>query len=103
MTLFDASAVETTGPRAPVTQAALIQRYFEVSLYLLVLTGFATLATTGKLDVVPLVFVTAALLVRGYLLVQDRHWLIPERWTTYFTLLYVVFYAADFLFLSGSF
>ncbi|PYX38156.1 MAG: hypothetical protein DMG75_04705 [Acidobacteria bacterium] len=49
-----------------------IQRYFEVSLYLLVLTGFGTLASTGGLDLPTVVLVGMALLFRGYLLATRR-------------------------------
>ncbi len=80
-----------------------IERYFEVSLYLLVATGFATLAGTGRLDGLALVMVTSALLLRGYLLLRGIKLAIPERWTSAFTILYVLFYAADYYFLSGAF
>ena len=79
-----------------------IERYFETSLYLLVVTGFITLSSTGKLDLPSLALVTAALLFRGYLLVRGRHLLIPERWTSYLAVVYAVFYLLDFFVLSGS-
>ena len=82
---------------------AVIGRYFEVSLYLLVLTGFATLASTGGLDFPTVVLVGLALFVRGYFLAPGRRILISERWTTYLTLVYVGFYLLDYLVLSGSF
>ena len=80
-----------------------IQRYFEVALYLLVLTGFGTLASTGGLDMVTVVVVGAALLVRGYLLATRRSFIIPERWTNGLTLGYVAFYLADYFLISGAF
>src|SRR5712691_8527357 len=80
-----------------------IQRYFEVSLYLLVLTGFGTLASTSGLDFATVVLVGTALLFRGYLLATRRDFNIPERWTTYLTLAYGAFYLADYFLLSGSF
>src|SRR6266852_6330012 len=49
-----------------------IQRYFEVSLYLLVLTGFGTLASTSGLDFATVVLVGTALLFRGYLFATQR-------------------------------
>jgi len=82
---------------------AAIQRYFEVSLYLLVLTGFATLASTGGLDLPTVLLVGAALLVRGYNLAKRRSVLIPERWTTLLTLAYVAFYLADYVLISRAF
>src|SRR5947208_3568335 len=80
-----------------------IQRYLEVALYLLVLTGFGTLASTGGIDLATILVVGGALLLRGYLLVTKRNWLIPERWTTILTLFYVAFYVADYFLISGAF
>ncbi len=80
-----------------------VERFFETSLYLLVVTGFFTLASTGRLDALPLILVTSALLFRGYLLVRNVKLAIPERWTSYFTVAYVVFYLADFFLLSQNF
>ncbi len=80
-----------------------LQRYFEVALYLLVLTGFGTLASTGGLGVGTVLLVSAALAVRGYLLFQRRAWLVPERWTTFLTVGYVAFYLADYFLISGGF
>jgi transglutaminase-like putative cysteine protease len=87
---------------APGLRPAL-DRFFEISLYLLVATGFFTLAGTGRLDALSLVVVSTALFWRGYLLLRDRRVVIPERWTSYLTLLYVAFYVFDFFFLSASF
>ena len=80
-----------------------LQRYFEVALYLLVFTGFGTLASTGGLGVGTVLLVSSALLFRGYLLFQGRAWLIPERWTAFLTLGYVAFYLADYFLISGGF
>ncbi len=80
-----------------------LQRYFEVALYLLVFTGFGTLASTGGLGVGTVLLVSSALLLRGYLLFQGRAWLIPERWTAFLTLGYVAFYLADYFLISGGF
>ena len=83
--------------------AQAIERYFNVSLFLLVLSGFGTLASTGGLDLTAVSLVCLALIVRGYQLVTRREFVIPERWTTYLTLFYVLVYAADYFFLSRSF
>lgn len=82
---------------------AAIERYFEVSLYLLVLTGFGTLASAGTLDVPTVLLVGMALLVRGYLLAKKSDIQIPARWVNLLTLGYVAFYVADYSMLSGSF
>jgi protein-glutamine gamma-glutamyltransferase len=87
----------------PQPLQAAIERYFEVALYLLVLTGFATLASTGGLDLPTIVLAGSAILYRGYCVATRRTLLIPERWTTILTLAYVAFYLADYLVISRAF
>jgi transglutaminase-like putative cysteine protease len=86
-----------------ITMAKAIERYFNVALYLLVLSGFGALASTGGLDLPAVVLVGLALAVRGYQLLTRREFAIPERWTTFLTLAYVFIYLADYFFLSRSF
>jgi transglutaminase-like putative cysteine protease/uncharacterized membrane protein len=93
------ASASTSRPVLP----APIQRYFEFALYLMVLTAFGTLASTGGLDVATILLVGAALLFRGYLLAKRRHALIPERWTTLLTVGYIAYYLADYFLISGSF
>lgn len=83
--------------------ARAIERYFNVALFMLVLSGFGTLASTGGLDLPAVTLVTLALLLRGYQLITHREFVIPERWTTYLTLIYVGVYLLDYLMLSRSF
>src|SRR6202045_4047363 len=85
------------------TVAKAIERYFNVALYLLVLSGFGTLASTGELDLPAVVLVGLALSLRGFQLLTQREFLIPERWTTVLTLIYVAIYLADYFFFSRSF
>jgi protein-glutamine gamma-glutamyltransferase len=80
-----------------------VERYFQIALYLLVLTGFATLASTGGMGMLTMLFVAAALLFRGFLLLSGRNLLIPERWTTALTIAYVAFYLADYFAFSRAF
>jgi protein-glutamine gamma-glutamyltransferase len=86
-----------------ITMAKAIERYFNVALYLLVLSGFGALASTGGLDPLAVSLVGLALAVRGYQLLSRREFVIPERWTTYLTLIYIAVYFADYFFLSRSF
>lgn len=79
-----------------------VERYFKVSLFLLITCGFLALASTGKLDFPSLAFVSLALLVRAVLLVRRGDAKIPERWASYVTLAYAAFYAADYFLLSGQ-
>ncbi len=87
----------------PITVAAAIERYFNVALYLLVLSGFGALASTGGLDLPAVSLVGLALMVRGYQLLTRREFLIPERWTTVLTVVYIGVYLVDYFFLSRSF
>src|ERR1700735_931532 len=80
-----------------------INKYFELSLYLLVLMGFGALASTGGLDLPTILLVGVALALRGILLAERRPVVISERWTTPLTVAYFLFYAADYFVLSRSF
>jgi transglutaminase-like putative cysteine protease len=85
--------------RASITSS--VQRFFEGSLFLLVVTGFATLVSTGKLDFISIAGVGTALLVRAYALIHRYDWQLPENWTSYLTVLYLAIYVVDFL--TGTF
>jgi protein-glutamine gamma-glutamyltransferase len=85
----------------PISQA--INKYFELSIYLLVLMGFGTLASTGSLDLPTIVLAAAALAYRGYVLARGQRVVISERWTTPLSVAYFVFYAGDYFLLSRSF
>ena len=80
-----------------------IDHYFELALYLLVLTGFATLASTGGLDLPSTIMVGVALAVRGYQLAERRQFVISEAWTTPLSIAYFVFFALDYFILSRGF
>ena len=89
--------------KGKITMARAIERYFNIALYLLVLTGFGTLASTGALDLPAVVLVGAALLIRGYQLATQRSFTISARWLDYLTLLYIPVGLADYLLISRSF
>ncbi len=80
-----------------------IELYFQISLFLLISTGFSTLAATGKLDSISVLFVGSALVVRGYSL--WKHWevRIPDRIVSYLGLVYILVYVADFFLISDNF
>ncbi|HEY3929039.1 MAG TPA: DUF3488 and transglutaminase-like domain-containing protein [Candidatus Koribacter sp.] len=80
-----------------------IERFFQVSLFLLLITGFVTLAGTGKLDIFSVLFVLGALAIRAVQWVKRKELVIPERWTTVFTLVYVLVYSVDYFFISRDF
>jgi protein-glutamine gamma-glutamyltransferase len=85
------------------TMAKAIERYFNFSLYLLVVAGFGTLAITGGVDLPATLLVGLALALRGYQLLLRRGFVISERWTTLLTLVYIVIYLCDYFFFSRSF
>ena len=86
-----------------ITLVAAIRRYLDVSLYLLIFTGFGTLASTGKLDAATVLLVSAALLFRGYGLARRRQITLTERWTNLLTIACVGFYITDEFLISRSF
>jgi protein-glutamine gamma-glutamyltransferase len=86
-----------------ITLAAAIRRYFDVVLYLLIFTGFGTLASTGRLDLATVIIVTSSLLYRGYVLARRREVLLSERWTNILTIACVAFFIADDFFISRAF
>ncbi len=97
------SAPPLPHPAQPGTTRHAVERYFDTSLYLMIVTAFTTLASTGKLDLMWTVIVTLALALRGFLLLRGREVVIPERITDYLTVFYALFYLVDFFLLSGSF
>lgn len=80
-----------------------IDNYFELALYLLVLTGFGMLAGTGGVDLPSVVLVGVAMAVRGLLLARRRQIVISDRWTTPLSIAYFVFFAIDYFAFSRSF
>lgn len=80
-----------------------IARYFELALYTMVLTGFGTLAQTGQLDPATVLLVIAGLVARGFLILKQKTFILPDQWTQYVTLGFTAFYLVDFFWVSGSF
>lgn len=85
------------------TLAVAIRRYFDVVLFLLIFSGFGTLASTGRLDLPTVLLVSAALLYRGYGLARRRQVLLSERWTNLLTVGCVGFFVADEFLVSRNF
>lgn len=80
-----------------------IERVFQVSLYLLIVTGFVTLTSTGKLDIPTVLCVGAALVYRGYLVFRAQEVRIPSAISSYLGLFYAAFYLVDLFALSQNF
>ena len=79
-----------------------VQRYFEISLLLMLATGFLTVATTGKLDVVSIVVMSGALAVKLWSYVRGVDYSLGPKTVTRISIFYIFFYGLDFLiFASG--
>src|ERR1700753_4320701 len=80
-----------------------IQRYFELSLFAMVVTGFVSLAGTGKLDALSVIFVLAALGGRAFLFATGRTATVSVKVTSRLTVAYAFFYFFDLIFISRNF
>jgi len=87
-------------PAAPALPA---ERFFRASLSLLILTSTATLASTGKLDVVTSLVAPLAALYKGYRWWQGRPAELSPRAATWCVAAYLAFFPMDMLFLSRFF
>lgn len=77
-----------------------VQRYFEISLLLMLSIAFLTVATTGKLDLISIVAVSASLLLKFWSHVRDADYSLAPRTVTRLSIFYLLFYALDFLIFS---
>ncbi len=78
----------------PVHLSAL-RRHFEISLYFLLLTGVLTLVSTGKLDLVTIFLLPAAMLFKGYRWWHGKGPEISNRTATWLTVVYFIFFPFD--------
>ena len=85
------------------TFRAEIERLLDVSLFALVVVAFVAVAGTGKLDLFSLAAVVAGIIIRAYFFFRRSDQQLSVATTTKLTIAYVFVYAADYLFLSGSF
>lgn len=79
-----------------------VQRYFEISLLLMLTIGFGTVATTGKLDVVSIVVVCAALAIKFWGYIRGSEYALSPRAVTRISVFYVFFFGLDFLIFSAG-
>jgi len=82
--------------------ATSVDRFFEVSLLLLLGTSFVTLASTGTLDVVSVALVSIALAIRLWGYASGRDLRISAGMVTRLAVLYVPFFVLDFLIFSDG-
>jgi len=72
-----------------------LRRHFEISLYFLLLTSVLTLVSTGKLDLVTIFLLPAALLFKGYRWWHGKGPEISSRVANWMTVAYFVFFPVD--------
>lgn len=72
-----------------------LRRHFEISLFFLLLTSVLTLVSTGKLDLVSILLLPAALLFKGYRWWREKGPEISNRVATWLTIAYFVFFPID--------
>jgi len=77
-----------------------VQRYFEISLLLMLATGFLTVSTTGRLDLISIGVVFAALAIKLWSYVREADYSLSPRTVTRISIFYIFFYALDFLIFS---
>ncbi len=90
-----ASAAHTPAPPLPA-----VQRYFEVSLFLLVATGVLAIVSTGKLDIISVLIPSVALIYKGIRMQRGRGPEITPRVATWLVLGYFLFFPLDLWVLS---
>ncbi len=90
-----ASAARPIPPPLPA-----VQRYFEVSLYLLVATGVLAIVSTGKLDLFSTLIPPIALAYKGWRIHRGRGPELSPRVATWLVLAYFLFFPLDLWVLS---
>ena len=79
---------------------SVLGRYFEISLYLLLLVSVLALVSTGKLDLLSILAAPAALLVKGYRWWRGRGPELSHRAATLLVVGYFFFFPVDFWWVS---
>lgn len=98
-----AALTQTASADRVIKQAHIsVQRYFEISLVLMLGTSFITLASTGKLDFPSIAIVSAALLLKLWSHVRESDYSLAPRTVTRLAIFYVFFYGLDFLIFSAA-
>jgi transglutaminase-like putative cysteine protease len=88
----------------PVANAVLsVERFFQFSLWGLVVSGYLAVTGSGYLDTPTLILTGAGLLLRALLIAGVLRFDLSENVVTAITLAYVAFFPLDYLFLSRTF
>jgi transglutaminase-like putative cysteine protease len=93
---------ENGGSKLPHSTGTLaaVQRYFEVSLYSLIVTSVLTLVATGKLDPVSTFIPPVLVAVKGWRWWRGRGPELSHRAATWLTVLYLIFFPFDLFVIS---
>jgi protein-glutamine gamma-glutamyltransferase len=75
--------------------ASTLSRYFEISLFLMLLISVLALVCTGKLDLVTIIIAPAALLVKGYRWWHGRAPELSHGRATFLVVVYLLFFPLD--------
>lgn len=89
--------------RSPANAAASVERFFQFSLWGLVVSGYLAVAGSGYLDAPTIVLTGAGLLLRALLISGLLGFEISPRLVVVLTLAYVGFFPLDYLLLSRAF
>lgn len=81
----------------------MVERYFEVSLFLLLTVGFLALASTGRVDIFTILLVSGALITKALRYRRHQEPELSPQTVTGLTWFYFIFYALDFFVLSADF
>ncbi len=92
-----------TAVRAPRASLSALVRYSEVSLYLLLVNGVASLVWTGKLDPISAVVAPAALAWKGWRYTRGKPPELSHRQATWAVSAYILFFPFDLLFISRAY
>src|SRR6202051_828924 len=96
-------AMYSAGPTriaTPPEHLSALRLHFEISLYFLLLTGVLTLVSTGKLDLVTILVLPAAMLFKGYRWWHGKGPELSNRIATWLTGAYFIFFPFDLWIIS---
>jgi protein-glutamine gamma-glutamyltransferase len=94
------ASAATTAPPTTASSLPAVQRYFEISLFLLVATGVLSIVSTGKLDIISVLIPSVALIYKGIRMQRGRGPEITHRAATGLVLGYFLFFPIDLWVLS---
>lgn len=81
--------------RATTPPVSAVQRYFEISLFLLVATGVMSVISTGKLDFISVLVPSIALAYKGFRIWRGRGTELSQRVATWLVLTYFLVFPLD--------